>query len=97
MVERQTKLLRSYEYSPPSKAIGCGGADTWGIAGQGDQIFCPERSYCPSPTEIRTCDKGRYCRKGSSVSRRESLVSLRFGSGIVKWASFSGSVRRSTD
>ncbi|GAQ89785.1 ABC transporter G family [Klebsormidium nitens] len=59
-----------YEYSPPSKAIGCGGADTWGIAGQGDQIFCPEASYCPSPTEIRTCDAGRYCRKGSSASRR---------------------------
>ncbi|KAH7444208.1 hypothetical protein KP509_02G069600 [Ceratopteris richardii] len=44
----------------------CGGANLWADLSLSGGAFCPAGSYCPSTTKIQRCEKGFYCRQGST-------------------------------
>ncbi|MCO5587725.1 hypothetical protein L7F22_041677 [Adiantum nelumboides] len=60
-------LCKPYNYQlTPGNNFSCGGANLWADLSHSSGAFCPGGSYCPSTTDIRLCDKGFYCRQGST-------------------------------
>ncbi|KAI5060290.1 hypothetical protein GOP47_0024710 [Adiantum capillus-veneris] len=60
-------LCTPYGYQvTPGRNYSCGGANLWADLSHSGGAFCPGGSYCPATTDIRRCDKGFYCRQGST-------------------------------
>ncbi|XP_058769011.1 putative white-brown complex homolog protein 30 [Vicia villosa] len=67
-LNNQTGLCDPYSYQIPQGEPGhtCGSADIWtGVVNNSD-IFCSPGSYCPTTTRKVSCDRGYYCRMGST-------------------------------
>ena len=63
-----TGVCDPYSYQIPAGETNhtCGSADIWSGVVNNSNIFCSPGSYCPSPTHKVSCDKGYYCRMGST-------------------------------
>lgn len=60
-------LCTPYNYQvTPGMNFSCGGANLWADLSNSNGTFCPGGSYCPATTDVRRCDKGFYCRQGST-------------------------------
>ncbi|KAL8159869.1 hypothetical protein V2J09_001406 [Rumex salicifolius] len=74
-LDNSTGLCTPYNYEiPAGRNHGCGGANVWGLLGSSKEIFCPEKSYCPTTVEKQTCQSGHYCRIGSTDQKRCSKL-----------------------
>ncbi|KAK2454993.1 putative white-brown complex protein [Trifolium repens] len=64
----QTGLCEPYSYQIPQgePKHTCGGADIWSGVVNSSDIFCSPGSYCPTTTRKVSCDRGYYCRMGST-------------------------------
>lgn len=61
-------LCYPYNYQvTPGMNFSCGGANLWADLSNSNGTFCPGGSYCPATTDVRRCDKGFYCRQGSTT------------------------------
>ncbi|EOA39665.1 hypothetical protein CARUB_v10008306mg [Capsella rubella] len=67
-LNQTTSLCEPYSYQlPPGQPNHtCGGANVWADIGSSSEVFCPAGSYCPTTDTKLACDKGHYCRKGST-------------------------------
>lgn len=64
-------LCSPYNYQvTPGRNYSCGGANLWADLTNSNGTFCPGGSYCPATTDIRQCDKGFYCRQGSTTESK---------------------------
>ncbi|PNY06939.1 ABC transporter G family member 28-like protein [Trifolium pratense] len=63
-----TGLCEPYSYQIPQGEPDhtCGGADIWSGVINSSDIFCSPGSYCPTTTRKVSCDRGYYCRMGST-------------------------------
>ncbi|CAI8602458.1 unnamed protein product [Vicia faba] len=67
-LNNETGLCDPYSYQIPQGETKhtCGSADIWtGVVNNSD-IFCSPGSYCPTTTRKVSCDRGYYCRMGST-------------------------------
>ncbi|KAF3632845.1 hypothetical protein FXO38_25905 [Capsicum annuum] len=57
-----------YHYQPPPGQINhsCSGAEVWADVRSTTEIFCPSGYYCPTTALKLPCNKGHYCRTGST-------------------------------
>ncbi|XP_061345734.1 putative white-brown complex homolog protein 30 [Gastrolobium bilobum] len=56
----------SYQLPPGEANHTCGSADIWSSVVNNSDIFCSPGSYCPSTTRKVSCDRGYYCRMGTT-------------------------------
>ncbi|KAK2418196.1 putative white-brown complex protein [Trifolium repens] len=72
-----TGVCDPYSYQIPAGETDhtCGSADVWSGVVNNSDIFCSPGSYCPSPIRKVSCDKGYYCRTGSTHQNRCSRLS----------------------
>ncbi|KAH7441774.1 hypothetical protein KP509_03G054000 [Ceratopteris richardii] len=60
-------LCSPYDYQvTPGMHFHCGGANMWADLSLSSGAFCPGGYYCPATTDVRRCEKGYYCRQGST-------------------------------
>ncbi|XP_009763160.1 ABC transporter G family member 28-like [Nicotiana tabacum] len=64
-----TGICDPYQYQlPPGETNHtCGGADVWADFISATELFCSAGFYCPTTTQKNPCNKGHYCRAGSTV------------------------------
>ncbi|XP_055836085.1 ABC transporter G family member 28 [Solanum dulcamara] len=57
-----------YHYQPPPGQANhsCGGADVWADVLSTTELFCSAGFYCPTTALKIPCNKGHYCRTGST-------------------------------
>ncbi|RYR53440.1 hypothetical protein Ahy_A06g028558 [Arachis hypogaea] len=67
-LDAQNGVCNPYGYKVPAgdKNHSCGSADTWSSAVNNTNIFCEAGHYCPTTTQKSVCNKGYYCRAGST-------------------------------
>ncbi|XP_042047086.1 ABC transporter G family member 28-like [Salvia splendens] len=67
-----TGICDPYRYQlPPGQANhSCGGADIWADFQTGYELFCSGGFYCPTTTIRNPCNKGFFCRSGSTSQMR---------------------------
>ncbi|KAF8080024.1 hypothetical protein N665_0980s0008 [Sinapis alba] len=65
---KTTGLCDPYNYQLPPRLPDhtCGGANVWADVRRSDEVFCSAGSYCPTTTLKKHCDRGHYCRMGST-------------------------------
>lgn len=65
------RLCSPYEYQvTPGLDYKCGGANLWADLTNSEGTFCPGGFFCPSTTDVRRCEKGFYCRQGSTTQSK---------------------------
>ncbi|XP_073056036.1 ABC transporter G family member 28-like [Primulina eburnea] len=67
-LNKSTGICDPYRYQlPPGQPNHtCGGADIWADFSTGTEIFCSAGFYCPTTTQKIACNRGHYCRAGST-------------------------------
>ncbi|XP_010462231.1 PREDICTED: ABC transporter G family member 24 [Camelina sativa] len=72
-LNKTTSICEPYTYQlPPTLRLPshtCGGANVWADITSSSEIFCPAGSHCPTTDKIVACEKGHYCRKGSTSEK----------------------------
>ncbi|KAL1323610.1 hypothetical protein HN51_033897 [Arachis hypogaea] len=65
-------VCQPYRYQiPPGKLThSCGGADIWADIRSSAEVFCAPGAFCPSNIIKNDCNKGYYCRTGSTAQER---------------------------
>ncbi|TKY67188.1 ABC transporter G family member 28 [Spatholobus suberectus] len=71
-LNKTSGVCEPYRYQlPPGKPNHtCGGADIWADITSSSEVFCSAGSFCPSTIVKNPCNKGYYCRKGSTAQER---------------------------
>ncbi|XP_057745740.1 putative white-brown complex homolog protein 30 [Arachis stenosperma] len=72
-----TSTCEPYSYQIPAgdPNHACGSADVWSGVVNNSDIFCDPGSYCPTTTRKVACDRGYYCRRGSTRQNSCSMLS----------------------
>ncbi|CAN1171836.1 ABC transporter G family member 28 [Linum perenne] len=68
MLNKTTGMCDPYRYQLPAGKPNhtCGGADVWADIVSTSEVFCSAGSFCPSTIQKLACDRGHYCRTGST-------------------------------
>ncbi|KAE9593184.1 putative sulfate-transporting ATPase [Lupinus albus] len=71
-LNKTSGVCAPYRYQiPPGKFNHtCGGADIWADITSSADVFCSSGSFCPSTIIKNPCNKGFYCRTGSTAQER---------------------------
>ncbi|ONK57023.1 uncharacterized protein A4U43_C10F15760 [Asparagus officinalis] len=71
-LNKDTGTCDPYDYQlPPGDANHtCGSADRWADVISSGEIFCPAGYYCPSTIKKISCQRGHYCRRGSTFQNK---------------------------
>ncbi|XP_027348257.1 ABC transporter G family member 28-like [Abrus precatorius] len=71
-LNKTSGICEPYRYQlPPGKPNHtCGGADIWADITSSSEVFCSAGSFCPSTIVKNPCNKGYYCRTGSTAQER---------------------------
>ncbi|XP_019448781.1 PREDICTED: ABC transporter G family member 28-like isoform X2 [Lupinus angustifolius] len=71
-LNKTSGICEPYRYQiPPGKFNhSCGGADIWADITSSAEVFCSAGSFCPSTIQKNPCNKGFYCRTGSTAQER---------------------------
>ncbi|KAK7285030.1 hypothetical protein RJT34_19787 [Clitoria ternatea] len=75
-----TGICEPYSYQIPAGDTNhtCGSADIWAGVRNNSDIFCSPGSYCPSPTQKVSCDRGL-----SSCNPNTSTQNMRFVGALI--------------
>ncbi|RDX74320.1 ABC transporter G family member 28, partial [Mucuna pruriens] len=60
----------TYQLPPGKPDHTCGGSDKWADIASSSEVFCSAGSFCPSTIVKIPCNKGFYCRTGSTAQER---------------------------
>lgn len=71
-LNKTTGVCDPYKYQLPPGDTNhtCGGADMWADFLSATELFCSGGFYCPTTTQKIPCNRGYYCRAGSTEPTR---------------------------